>query len=265
MTKNYKMNTVVQTLLKVPTLYTIQRKYTYEYVKNTIGRSQTLAFDFDVEYNSLNKDVVPSPIIQINRQNVFMNEDYLGETLIGELIESCSESLFPLNLIVNQYGFLTGIDRYEDILSRWGQLKPNLQTLYNNDISHHLIHKIENLYKSSETLLKNFHNDWFYLTFFFPLYREYGTKRIHELEYDFPVIQDEKAIYHLLLELQDTLDESGKTVILVRGNALQKDADAIKGYFLLNDDMTIHEIKLNLYASESGEEIQIKIWESVIN
>lgn len=259
------MNTAVQTLLKVPTLYTIQRKYTYEYVKNAIGRNQTLAFDFDVEYNSLSKDVVPNPIIQVNRQNVFVNEDYLGGTLIGELVESCSGALFPLNLIVNQYGFLKGIDRHEDIISRWEQLKPNLQQLYNNDTSLHLIHKIENLYKSSETLLKSFQNDWFYLTFFFPLYREYGTKRIHELEYDFPMIQDEKTTYHLFLELQDTHDELGKTVILVRGNSLQKDADVIKGYFLINDDRTIHEIKLNLYFSESGEEIQIKIWESVIN
>lgn len=264
MMKKMEMTSSIQTLTSIPTSYS-KRNYTYEYLRTMINKSKTLTFDFSITENFLSVSEPLSPIVQLQRQDTFINEDHLEETLIGELIGCCSEALFPLNLATNQLGYLKGIHNHKDIISRWERLKVNLQLLYNNEVSHNLIHKIGDLYKDADRLLKSFQNDWFYLTFFFPLFGEYGQNRVQELEYDFPVFDDKKATYHLFLELQDIHDESEKTVVLISGNALQKDDDVIKGYFLLNENRTIHEIKLNLYISESGEEIQIKIWESVNN
>ena len=255
------MSSSVQISLQAPASYTVQRKYTYEYVKNMLGRSQSLAFEFDTEYNDLTKDIVSNPIIKIKREHVFMNEDYLEDTLIGELVETCSSTLFPLNLITNQYGFLKGIDNHKDIISRCNQIKPNLLLLYNNDTSLHFIQKVECLYKSPENLLKSFQCDWFFITFFFPLYGEYGKERILELDYDFPIFPDAKETYQLFMELQNVHDESGKTVVLISGKSLQKEENTLKGYVLLNEDKTIHEIVFHFDFTENQEVIKIRIWE----
>ncbi|WP_160137369.1 hypothetical protein [Chryseobacterium sp. c4a] len=256
------MSTTVPTLLHVPFSDTPQRKYTYEYVKNTIDRSQTLAFDFDTEYSGLAKGGSTNSAIQINRQNVFMNEDYLEETLIGELVGNCSSTLFPLNLITNQFGFLKRIDKHEDIISRWDQIKPNLLLLYNSDTSLNFIHKVEGLYKSPENLLKSFQCDWFFITFFFPLYGNYGDNRIVELEYDFPISSsNKKETYHVYMELKDVNDENGKIAIVMHGKSLQKEENTLKGYILLNEDKTIHEIMFHFDFREYQEDIKIRIWE----
>lgn len=255
------MSFSVQTLLQVPTSCTVQRKYTYEYVKKMSGTKQSFTFDFYTEYNGLTKDVNPESIIQINRQNVFMNEDYLEETLIGELVGNCSSILFPLNLITNQFGFLKKIDKHEDIISRWNQIKPNLLLLYNNDRSLNFIQKVECLYKSPENLLKSFQCDWFFIIFFFPLYGNYGNNRIIELEYDFPISFNKKEPYNVYMELKDVNDENGKIAIVMHGKSLQKEENTLKGYILLNEDKTIHEIIFHFEFTENQKDIKIRIWE----
>ena len=75
------MNLLALKELKLPIPFHEEIKYSYEFLKQSNSKTKNIAFDFTVlkildEYNKDDK-----PVIRIKRQSVFLNQDYLEDTL----------------------------------------------------------------------------------------------------------------------------------------------------------------------------------------
>ncbi|GAA4166622.1 hypothetical protein GCM10022217_40700 [Chryseobacterium ginsenosidimutans] len=256
-----KMN--VPTHLYFPSMQLQEREYNYNYFKKSNIAEKALSFDFTFIHNGRTSEEPKRPVVKINRNNLLINYEKPDETLVGDLVYSASQALFPLKLVINSYGYSKGIYNHSEILERWKSFIPRFQTYYEKGKSTQLLNEIGRLYKSSEKLIKSLQNDCFFSWFFFPVYGDYEIGRVSTINnYEFSFISGQKIKYSLDLELQKDYTENGKIRISVEGKSELIENDTISGYFLLNKDRSIHEVKINFYLSTYQEEIKIHIQET---
>jgi hypothetical protein len=236
-----------------PTSSLEQREYKYLFQKG----DEKLSFDFNVknEYHSEKR------LIKINRENLLVNDEKPDETLIGNLVFQASEALFPLVLQINSFGYPIAIYNSSEILERWKSFIPRFKEYYDNERSINLLNHIGKRYRNPEKLLKGLQNDWFYSIFFFPVYGEYQKNETVELDYHFPSVI-EKINYKTELSLSEEITDKGKTQISLFGKSSNNENKKAEGYFLLNSDRSIHEIKMDFGFSDIQENINIFIQET---
>ena len=241
------------TKINFPTSSLEQREYKYLFQKG----DEKLSFDFNVknEYHSEKR------LIKINRKNLLINDENLDETLIGNLVFQASEALFPLVLQINSFGYPIAIFNASEILERWKSFIPRFQEYYDNERSINLLNHIGKLYKNPEKLLKGLQNDWFFSTFFFPIYGEYQKNEIVELDYHFPSFAG-KINHKTELTLDEEKTDKGKTKISLCIDSSNNENKKAEGHFLLNSDRSIHEIKLDFHFSDIQENMNIFIQET---
>ena len=241
------------TKINFPTSSLELREYKYLFQKG----NEKLSFDFNVknEYHSEKR------LVKINRQNLLINDEKLDETLIGNLVFQASEALFPLVLQINSFGYPIAIFNTSEILERWKSFIPRFTEYYDNERSIKFLNHIGKLYKNPEKLLKGLQNDWFFSTFFFPVYGEYQKEEIVELDYLFPSFTG-KTNFKTELNLDQEKTEKGKTKISLFGKSSNNENNQTEGHFLLNSDRSIHEIKLDFDSFDIQENINIFIQET---
>ena len=241
------------TKINFPSSSLEQREYKYLFQKG----NEKLSFEFGLknEYHSEKR------LIKINRRNLLVNDENPDETLIGNLIFQASEALFPLVLQINSFGYPIAIFNSSEILERWKNFIPRFQEYYDNERSINLLNYIGKLYRNPEKLLKGLQNDWFYSTFFFPVYGEYQKNEVVELDYHFPCFTG-KTNYKTELTLDEEKTEKGKTKISLCIDSSNNENKTAEGHFLLNTDRSIHEIKLDFGFSDTQENINIFIQET---
>ena len=239
--------------INLPTNHSEQREFSLFLQKG----DEKLSFDFNVknEYHSEKR------LIKINRGNLLINDENPDETLIGNLVSQASEALFPLVLQINSFGYPIGVFNASEILERWKNFIPRFQEYYDNERSFKLLNHIGKLYRNPEKLLKGLQNDWFFSTFFFPVYGEYQENEIVELDYHFPSFTG-KENYKTELTLDEEKTEKGKTKISLRIDSSNDENKKAEGYFLLNTDRSIHEIKL--YFDDSHTNIIIQETKEIV-
>lgn len=229
------------------------REYHYSFQKN----EQKLSFDFSIKYQYQSG----KRLVKIIRKNLLINDQNPDQTLIGNLIFQSSEALFPLILEINCVGYPTAIFNASEILQRWKSFIPRFQEYYDDGRSISLLNYIGKLYRNPEKLLKGLQNDWFFSIFFFPVYGEYYKNEIIELDYHFPSVL-EKTNYKTELSLNEEKTEKGKTEINLSAKSFVNENSKAEGYFLLNSDRSIHEIKMDLHSSDIQNSINIFILET---
>jgi len=239
-------------MMKIPTPSNSleRREYSYLFQKE----KKKINFDFSVQYDYHSE----KKLVKINRYHLLINYEKPDETLIGNLVSQASEALFPITLQINSSGYPIGIFNHSEILERWRSFIPRFEDYYDNPLSIKLLNRIGNLYKNPVKLLKGLRNDWFFSTFFFPIYGEYENDEAVKINYPFPSVL-ETAIYETELFINDEKTDKGKTDISLFGNSPSND-NKVHGNFLLNSDRSIHEIKINFNISDR-ENISIHIWE----
>jgi len=237
----------------IPSNQLERREYKYLFQKG----DEKLSFDFNLknEYHSEKR------LIKINRENVLVNDENPDETLIGNLVFQASEALFPLVLHINSSGYPIAIFNSSEILERWKSFIPRLQEYYDNGRSINLLKHIGKLYRNPERLFKGLQNDWFFSAFFFPIYGEYYKNETIELDYRFPSVL-EKTNYKTELSLSEEKTEKEKTKINLSAKCSVNENSKAEGYFLLNSDRSIHEIKMDFHSSDIQDNINIIILET---
>ena len=239
--------------INLPTSQLEWREYSYSFVKN----EQKINFDFSVKYEYHSE----KRIVKINRSNVLINDEKPSETLIGNLVLQSSEALFPLTLQINSFGYLVAILNHSEILERWKGFIPRFQQYYDNPRSIKLLNKIGQLYKTPEKLLAGLQNDWFYSTFFFPIYGEFGNENSVKLDYQFPSFAGKKT-YETELTLNEEKTDKGKTDVSLCGFSSVNQNNKFEGRISLNSDRSIHEIKIDFHFADIQENIGIFIQET---
>lgn len=229
------------------------REYHYSFQEN----EKKLSFDFSIKYEYQSG----KRLVKIIRKNLLINDQNPDQTLIGNLVFQSSEALFPLVLEINSFGYPTAIFNASEILQRWKSFIPRFQEYYDDGRSINLLNYIGKLYRNPEKLLKGLQNDWFFSVFFFPVYGEYYKNEIIELDYHFPSVLG-KTNYKTELSLNEEKTEKGKTEINLSAKSFVNENRKAEGYFLLNSDRSIHEIKMDLHSSDIQNSINIFILET---
>lgn len=164
-------------------------------------------------------------------------------------------------LEINSFGYPTAIFNASEILHRWKSFIPRFQEYYDDGRSINLLNYIGKLYRNPEKLLKGLLNDCFFSAFFFPVYGEYQKNEIVELDYHLPSVPEETN-YKTELSLNKEKTEKGKTEINLSAKSFVNENAKAEGYFLLNSDRSIHEIKIDLHSSDIQNSINIFILET---
>ena len=235
--------------INLPTSQLEWREYSYSFQSN----QKKLSFDFSIKYEFHSE----KRIVKINRSNVLINDEIPDETLIGNLVFQTSEALFPLTLQINSFGYLVGIINDSEIVERWKNFIPRLKDYYDNPRSLNVLNEIGQLYRNPEKLLTSLQKDWFYSTFFFPVYGEYRKDNSAKLDYPF-----HSKTYETELKVNEEQDQKGKTDVSLFGLVSNNENEKMEGNFLLNSDRSIHEIKLDFHFSDIQENINIFIQET---
>lgn len=227
------------------------------YYYTLLQDERKISFDFRTKYEYHSE----KRLIKITRENLLVNDEKPDETLIGNLIFQVSEALFSLVLQINSSGYPIAIFNHSEILERWKSFIPRFQEYYDNALSIKLLNKIGKLYRNPEKLLTGLQNDWFYSTFFFPVYKEYGNNESVELEYHFPSVFG-NTTYKAELLLNEEKTVNGKTEISISGNSSNNENNKMVGNFLLNSDRSIHGIKFDFIFSDIHQNTTVIVQET---
>lgn len=239
------------TIIPLPSLY--KKSYRFRFLRKGNHENKTLSFFVDIQQ----KGITPNPVIELTRSELQLGGEKPDNTLLGELIYKSSETLFPLNLVLTQTGYLSTISNFEEIHLRW---KEKLLPEYDDGISLGLLEKIGKSYENPGKLLSGLKNDWFYCVFFLPIYQNYKENRC-SLKYDFPIFPYSKKTYALELEILEE-ENKGKTQILISGISNDDKKETLSGTYVLNPDKSIHSVNLKFPFPLKEEEIWIEIQES---
>lgn len=257
------MKTIVPTHLYLPSMVLGERQYHYNFTKKSLSKEKVLSFDFTFIHNGQTNDEPKRPVVKINRSNLLINNDKPDETLIGELLYHSSQALFPVRLSLNSYGYPKNICNHVDIIERWKSFIPRFKPYYEGEKAIKLLNRIGKIYRNTDYLLDSLRKDVFFSVYFFPIYGDYGLGRVTSVDdYEFSFNSGQKIKYTLDLEILNEFTENGKIKIMVKGKSNVNENDTVSGYFLLNKDRTIHEIKMDFFFGEYNEEINIQIFET---
>ncbi len=229
------------------------RYYSYSFQKD----KTKLSFDFRMKYEYHSE----KRLVKIIRDNLLIHNEKPDETLIGNLVFQSSEALFPLILQINSFGYPIGIYNQSEILERWKRFIPRFQEYYDNPLSIKLLSRIGKLYKTPQKLIAGLQNDWFFSSFFFPVYGEYRNNEVITIDYPFPSVVG-TTIYKTELLMNEEKTDKGKTDISIAGYSSNNEKNIVIGNFLLNSDRSIHEISLDFSFEEIRQNITIHIKET---
>ncbi|WP_267404185.1 MULTISPECIES: hypothetical protein [unclassified Chryseobacterium] len=257
------MKTIVPKHLDLPSMVREERQYHYNFTKKSFSQEKVFSFDFTFIHNGQTNDEPKRSVIKINRNNLLINKEKPDGTLISELLYHSSQALFPLRLSLNSYGYPKNICNHADIVERWKSFIPRFKPYYEGEKAIKLLNRIGKIYRNEDYLLDSLRKDVFFSVYFFPIYGDYGVGRVTSIEgYEFCFNSGQKIKYTLDLEIINEFTENGKIKIMVKGKSNVKEDDTVSGYFLLNKDRTIHEIKMDFFFVDYNEEINIQIFET---
>ncbi len=257
------MKTIVPKHLHLPSMVLEERQYHYNFTKKSFSQEKVFSFDFTFIHNGQTNDEPKRPFVKINRSNLLINNEKPDGTLISELLYHSSQALFPLRLSLNSYGYPKNICDHADIVERWKNFIPRFKPYYEGEKAIKLLNRIGKIYRNADYLLDSLRKDVFFAVYFFPIYGDYGVGRVTSIDdYEFSFNSGQKIKYTLDLEILNEFTENGKIKIVVKGKSNVKENDTVSGYFLLNKDRTIHEIKMDFFFVDYNEEINIQIFET---
>ena len=194
-------------------------------------------------------------VLEINRKQVYINNKQ-PDTIIEQLANSISETIFPIQLQISSKGEIESIGNHKELLERWQGKKEELIAYYKGDIAEKIIAKanifFKNKYKINESLTEN----WFFNLFFKPIYGSYSTKKEINYNSTFPF---ESKEYEIIQNLEDVYSKTNKVIINTVGkstNSKTKNEATIQ-YKLNEADKSIFSIVGTFNSNDKRTQVEI--------
>ncbi|KAF2517735.1 LysM peptidoglycan-binding domain-containing protein [Flavobacterium foetidum] len=224
-------------------------KYTYE-VEDEMD-----VIEMNVSVKWLATDRNKYHLFQINRSpNIYVNGK-LTDTLISGLAGQTAEVLYPLKVVVDEFGKWIALYNYDEIDARWGETKNKKLDYYYGEFTEAYIEETEYALKSSDTLFDSLRSDYFLRAFFNGIYVSHTADYSFTGEVSFPIEKEDEAIFNVQQKIAPFVDDSDSIKVEQKGNYANLGLGILYGYdasnvnydavYILNSDTYTIE-KLNI-------------------
>lgn len=187
-------------------------KYTIE-VDSVVNETEII---IDVRWLATDKNKYH--LFEINRGNEIYVNGLPPDSMISELGAKTAEVLYPLKIVVDEFGEWIDIYNYDEIESRWEIIKKEVLDYYEGELTEAYIDSIERTLRSSDTLLKSLRSDYFLRTFFSGIHVKYTADYSFKNEISFPLENEEEAIFEVQQKISPILEDSDFIKIEQKGH-----------------------------------------------
>ena len=164
------------------------------------GKYHVMISYFDEEHNkdsvSYNMDLYCSQtrdqhfLFTLEKSGIIVNDEEARESKMLSLAHECGKVLYPLELLVDANGLVSGINNYKSIGQRWSDLMPRLLYAYEGEIVQQYISDTGFALANKTLFSQIISQDLFCNAFFAPLYRKYDYTLSGKMNFLFPVFPD---------------------------------------------------------------------------
>jgi len=124
---------------------------------------------FEAEVSWLKEPSTGSFQFLINKQQVYCNGKAPDKT-VDKLADDMGKILYPLVVMTNEKGIITGIGNSQEIALRWQEQKEKIRQRYEGEIVDQAIDAMDRITRNSNQLIETIKKDWFLALLFSGIY-----------------------------------------------------------------------------------------------
>lgn len=245
----------------------ISKDYSVQYTFESGGKIDKIEKAVRIKWIAF--DVNKYHLFEINRSsNIYIN-DKLPDSMINELAFKTVEVLYPLKIIVDEFGKWIDIYNYIEIQRRWKKTKSEILDYYEGEVVKAYIKHTERVLENSERLLESLRSNYFLNIFFNGIHVEYTADYEFQNNLLFPLEKEIESVFHVQHKMVPNLDERGFIKIEQKGHYVDSGYGFLYGYtpskvnynaayFLNSDAYTVEQINFE-FNFESDKSIKTAI------
>ncbi|WP_163400380.1 LysM peptidoglycan-binding domain-containing protein [Flavobacterium fluviatile] len=224
-------------------------KYTYE-----VGEEIDVT-EMKISVRWLATDKNKYHLFEINRAPDIYINGKIPDTLMDGLAAKTAEVLYPLKIVVDEFGKWIDLHNHAEIESRWGKIKIEILDYYEGKVVEKYIEHVESTLESSERLLSSLRSDYFLRAFFNGIHVGYTADYGFEKDLSFPLQKETESVFRVQHKMAPNLDDTGHIRIEQKGNYTDSGFGFLYGnahlkvnynavYFLNSDTYSIEKMNL---------------------
>lgn len=229
-------------------LKSIQKKMNYGVMFTITSGDEVTTMQYEVSIQCLDKQPNENHLFEINRTSKIFINNFEPDTIINELAEKVSQSLYPLILVVNKNGKWEDVYNSVEIKKRWAKNKLKILDEYQGREVENYLTAFEQSIDNKSSLIESLQKDWFLNTFFSGIYIKFNEELSCVSTVDFPLLINANPLKYTVKQTVDKyLDESNN--ICLNWNGVLDDAR-------FKEDFE-NEISFSNYDSQMGLELEM--------
>ena len=154
-------------------------------------------------------DINKYHLFEINRSSDIYINGKMPDTMMDGLAAKTAEVLYPLKIVVDEFGKWIDIYNYTEIENRWGKIKRGILDYYEGEVVEKYIEHVECTLESSERLLSSFRSDYFLRAFFNGIHVGYASDYEFEKDLSFPLQKETESVFRVQHKMSPNLDDAG--------------------------------------------------------
>lgn len=228
-------------------LKSILKKINYGVMFTVTTGDEVTTMHYEVSVQCVDKQPSEHHLFEINRVSKIFINHVEADTIINELAEKVSESLYPLVLVVNKNGRWEEVYNTVEIKKRWANHKQKIVAEYQGREIENYLAVFEQSIDNKSSLNESLQKDWFLNAFFSGIYMKHNEELTSESTVDFPLLVNSNPLrYSINQTIDKYLDESNN--ICLSRDGILKD-DRCKADFE-------NELSFSNYDSQMGQELE---------
>lgn len=148
-------------------------------------------------------------LFEITRSVNLFIDDNAPDKMIDELSSKIVAVLYPLKIVVDEFGKWIDIHNYDEIVSRWKDKKSEILDYYEGEVVKSYIEHTEYVLENSKRLLASLRYDYFLNTFFNGIHLKYTAEYGFQNDLIFPLEKEIEAVFHVQNKIAPNLDDGG--------------------------------------------------------
>ncbi|MEL1255881.1 LysM peptidoglycan-binding domain-containing protein [Flavobacterium sp. DGU38] len=224
-------------------------KYTYE------REDEIDVTEIKINVKWIAADINKYHLFEINRASDIYINGKIPDTMMDGLAAKTAEVLYPLKIVVDEFGKWIDIYNHAEIESRWGKIKSEILDYYEGEVVEKYIEHLERTLESSERVLSSLRSDYFLRSFFNGIHVGYTADYEFEKDLSFPLQKETESVFRVQHKMAPNLDDAEYIRIEQRGNYTDSGFGFLYGhahlkvnynaaYFINSDTYTIEKMNL---------------------
>nr|WP_294926167.1 LysM domain-containing protein [uncultured Flavobacterium sp.] len=205
----------------------ISKEYKVQYTTEVGEQTDTIEMKVGIKWLASDKNKFH--LFEISRQSLHINNE-IPDTVMDELAAKTAEVLYPLKIVVDEYGKWIDVHNYSEIINRWEGVKTEILDYYEGEVIQIYIDHTECALENIDTLLKSLTSDYLLRVFFNAIHIGYTADYAFKNNVSFPLEKDEESLFEVEQKIDPFLDETYLVKVEQKGDYKDSESEANFGY-----------------------------------